>query len=80
MDPAAHTFLPGHQIRVHVTSSSFPKYSRNLNTRAVPEFGTADDVAVALQTVLDGGGTPSRISVNVVPVSDPESPYLWPYG
>ncbi|MEV6987293.1 CocE/NonD family hydrolase [Sphaerisporangium sp. NPDC051017] len=80
MDPVAHTFLPGHQIRVHVTSSSFPKYSRNLNTRAVPEFGTADDVAVAHQTVLDGGGTPSRISVNVVPVSDPESPYFWPYG
>lgn len=78
MHPAAHTFLPGHQIRVHVTSSSFPKYSRNLNTRAVPEFGTADDVAVAHQTVLDGGDTPSRISVNVVPVSPVEVPYVWP--
>jgi uncharacterized protein len=28
----ANTFLPGHRIRVEVTSSSFPKYSRNLNT------------------------------------------------
>ncbi|WP_273367075.1 CocE/NonD family hydrolase [Alicyclobacillus herbarius] len=27
-----HTFLPGHRIRVHITSSAFPKYDRNPNT------------------------------------------------
>jgi hypothetical protein len=28
----ALTFLPGHRIRVQVTSSDFPRYDRNLNT------------------------------------------------
>jgi putative CocE/NonD family hydrolase len=28
----AQTFLPGHRIRVQVTSSDFPRYDRNLNT------------------------------------------------
>ena len=32
MTATAQTFLPGHRIRVHVTSSDFPRYDRNLNT------------------------------------------------
>jgi len=28
----AHVFLRGHRVRVHVTSSSFPRWDRNLNT------------------------------------------------
>jgi putative CocE/NonD family hydrolase len=28
----ANVFLPGHRLRVHVTSSSFPRWDRNLNT------------------------------------------------
>lgn len=28
----SNVFLPGHRIRVHVTSSSFPRWDRNLNT------------------------------------------------
>jgi uncharacterized protein len=28
----ANVFLPGHRVRVHVTSSSFPRWDRNLNT------------------------------------------------
>ena len=32
MFATAITFLPGHLIRVHVTSSDFPRYDRNLNT------------------------------------------------
>jgi putative CocE/NonD family hydrolase len=28
----ANIFLPGHRLRVHVTSSSFPRWDRNLNT------------------------------------------------
>jgi hypothetical protein len=28
----SNTFLPGHRIRVTVTSSCFPRFDRNLNT------------------------------------------------
>jgi putative CocE/NonD family hydrolase len=28
----ANVFLRGHRLRVHVTSSSFPRWDRNLNT------------------------------------------------
>jgi hypothetical protein len=28
----SNTFLPGHRIRVEITSSNFPKFARNLNT------------------------------------------------
>ena len=34
----ANTFLAGHRIRVEITSSSFPKYARNLNTGGRNEF------------------------------------------
>jgi putative CocE/NonD family hydrolase len=34
----ANTFLPGHRIRVEVTSSNFPKFVRNLNTGGRNEF------------------------------------------
>ena len=32
MAATAHTFLAGHRIRIHVTSSDFPCFDRNLNT------------------------------------------------
>jgi putative CocE/NonD family hydrolase len=34
----ANTFLPGHRIRVEITSSNFPKFVRNLNTGGRNEF------------------------------------------
>lgn len=76
LDPIVHSFLPGHRIRVHVTSSSFPKYTRNLNSRVVPERGVDGDIVVAAQTVHHGPDTPSRVSLHVVPAAEPE----WPYG
>ncbi len=32
LDDLAHTFLPGHQLRLIVTSSNYPRYNRNMNT------------------------------------------------
>ena len=37
----SNLFLKGHSIRIHVTSSSFPKYDRNPNTGH--EFGRDAD-------------------------------------
>ncbi len=36
----SHVFLAGHQIRLEVSSSAFPKYDRNLNTGGPLASGT----------------------------------------
>jgi putative CocE/NonD family hydrolase len=36
----SHVFLAGHQIRIEVSSSAFPKYDRNLNTGGPLATGT----------------------------------------
>jgi hypothetical protein len=46
----ANRFLPGHRIRIELTSSWFPRYDRNLNTGAENPFLDASPV-VAEQTV-----------------------------
>ncbi|MEL0252114.1 MAG: CocE/NonD family hydrolase, partial [Novosphingobium sp.] len=39
----AHVFKVGHRIRVMIAGANFPRHSRNLHTKTVPEFGTADE-------------------------------------
>ena len=59
-----HAFLPGHRIRVTLTSSDFPMYARSLN-----RFGRYRDQAeprVATNRVHHGGACPSRL---VLPVT-----------
>jgi len=56
--PTHHVFLPGHSIRVTVTSSDFPWYARSMN-----RFGPVrdqDEPRVAHNTVHYGGDHPSR--------------------
>ncbi|MBN9100725.1 MULTISPECIES: CocE/NonD family hydrolase [unclassified Pseudonocardia] len=48
----AHTFRAGHRVRVEVAGANFPRLSRNLHTREVPEHGT--EMVVAEQTVHGG--------------------------
>jgi putative CocE/NonD family hydrolase len=57
--PTHHVFLPGHRIRVTVTSSDFPWFARSLN-----RFGPVRDQSeprVATNTVFHGGAHPSRL-------------------
>jgi uncharacterized protein len=68
----AHTFLPGHRLRVEVTSSNFPRFDRNLNTAtgadpSVP-FGSESlaDAVVAEQQLLHDASHPSAIVLPVV--------------
>jgi putative CocE/NonD family hydrolase len=63
----SNVFLKGHRIRVHVTSSSFPRWDRNPNTGHEP-FADAE-LAIAHQTVLHDQAHPSRILLPVVPPS-----------
>lgn len=60
----AHTFLPGHCIRLEVSSSNFPKFDRNLNTGE--PLLTAERPRVAHQTVLHDREHPSRLVLPVV--------------
>ena len=63
----SNVFLPGHRIRLEVSSSNFPRFDRNTNTGGtVAEDGQAD-IRVAVNRVLHGPGHPSRL---VLPVID----------
>lgn len=60
----ANTFLPGHRIRVEVTSSSFPKYGRNLNTGGRNEFEAKG--VVATNQVKHAGAQASYIVLPII--------------
>ncbi len=62
----ANVFLPGHRIRVDITSSHFPQFDRNPNTGE--PFGTSAKVRVAQQTVFHTTQRASHILLPVVPV------------
>jgi len=58
-------FFKGHRIRLGVTSSSFPRFSRNLNTGE--DVATGTRMAVANQTVMHTPEHPSHVVLPVVP-------------
>jgi putative CocE/NonD family hydrolase len=58
------TFLAGHRIRVEVTSSSFPRWERNLNTGESSAESTRTQVAH--QQILHDPERPSRVTLTVV--------------
>jgi putative CocE/NonD family hydrolase len=60
----ANTFLAGHRIRVAVTSSSFPRFDRNLNTGGVNAAERAPRVAD--NTLFHDPTHPTRIILPVV--------------
>ena len=59
LSPTSNAFLPGHRIRLDVTSSDFPNYDRNHNTAADPNADAA--LAVAQQTIHHGRAYPSQL-------------------
>ncbi len=58
----SNVFLPGHRLRVHITSSSFPRWDRNLNTGAQRERRHE----VARQRVHHTSERPSYIELSVI--------------
>jgi uncharacterized protein len=63
--PAANVFEQGHRLRLDVTSSSFPRFSRNLNTGE--DVGTGTRMETARQTVLHTDAYPSHVVLPVIP-------------
>jgi len=64
MRGTANVFLPGHRIRVDVTSSNFPQFDRNPNTGE--DLGTTARLRVAQQKVFHTAGQESHILLPVV--------------
>lgn len=61
LGPIAHAFLPGHRIRVQITSSAFPSFDRNMNTGN--REGSDAVGIIANQEIWHGGDRPSRLEL-----------------
>ena len=61
----SNLFRAGHRIRLEVSSSNFPRFSRNLNSGDDP--ATASRMVVARQTVLHDAAHPSCLLLHVIP-------------
>ncbi len=64
----SNVFLPGHRLRVHVSSSNFPQFDRNPNTALHP--GLTAETRPAEQTVYHDPDRPSHIVLPVVERSE----------
>ena len=58
-------FLPGHRIRVEISSSNFPRFDRNPNTGTPAR--REEDLRPAVQTILHDERHPSHLTLPVVP-------------
>jgi putative CocE/NonD family hydrolase len=63
----SNVFVPGHRIRLEISSSNFPRYDRNTNTGGTITEDRDEDVQIAVNRIYHGPGHPSRL---VLPVID----------
>jgi putative CocE/NonD family hydrolase len=61
----SNVFLPGHRIRLEISSSNFPRFDRNLNTGEA--FGEATKGITARQTVFHQQDMASHVLLPVIP-------------
>ena len=64
--PVCHVFKAGHRLRLDISSSNFPRFSRNLNTGE--DVATGTRMLTATQTVLRTGQYPSHVVLPLVQV------------
>jgi putative CocE/NonD family hydrolase len=62
----SNVFLPGHRIRLEVSSSNFPRFDRNTNTGGVISEDRESDVRTAVNRVFHGPNHPSRLVLPVI--------------
>jgi putative CocE/NonD family hydrolase len=62
----SNVFLPGHRIRLEVSSSNFPRFDRNTKTGGIIDSEPADQATVAVNRVLHGPGHPSQLILPVI--------------
>ena len=61
----SQVFLPGHRIRLELSSSDFPRFDRNLNTGEDPNTGTR--MEIARQTIYHSRQYPSHLVLPLIP-------------
>ena len=61
----SNVFKAGHQIRLEVSSSNFPRFDRNTNTGKL--IAGDGELKPALQTVLHNAERPSHVTLPIVP-------------
>ncbi len=62
----SNVFLPGHRLRLDVSSSNFPRFDRNTNTGGLIAHEAIDDSLVATNRVHHGPAHPTRLILPVV--------------
>jgi putative CocE/NonD family hydrolase len=62
----ANVFLPGHRIRLEVSSSNFPRFDRNTNTGGVIATEGEADFVTAVNTIYHNRTYPSHIILPVI--------------
>ena len=62
----SNVFLPGHRIRLEVSSSNFPRFDRNTNTGGVISEDRDADVQVAVNRIFHGPVRKSRLVLPVI--------------
>ena len=65
MASTSNVFLKGHRIRVHITSSDFPRFDRNMNTGN--PIGEDAEGIPAMQTIFHSKDYASYIELPVIP-------------
>ena len=61
----SNVFKAGHQLRLYISSSNFPRFNRNLNTGEATQGGTR--MVTANQTIYHDREHPSAITLPVIP-------------
>ena len=67
--PTSNLFMPGHRIRLDVSSSNFPRFDVNPNTGEA--IGRERRRVVADNTVFHERGRESRVVLPVIPIETP---------
>lgn len=62
----ANVFLPGHRIRLEVSSSNFPRFDRNSNTGGDIYSETVDQYQTAVNRIFHDASHPSRLILPLV--------------
>jgi putative CocE/NonD family hydrolase len=62
----ANVFLPGHCIRLEVSSSNFPRFDRNSNTGGIIANESVDQYQPAINRILHDGDHPSHLILPMI--------------
>jgi putative CocE/NonD family hydrolase len=62
----SNVFLPGHRLRLEITSSDFPHFDRNSNTGGDIGRETEDNFVLAVNRIYHGPEYPSRLILPII--------------